>query len=927
MPRAGLAKIAWLLGAFVLSSCGCQNIVSEKRFACRSFDDCAEGFVCRGGECRKNDIPPGACFEGETKTCTNSACSSVCGPDGGFTACIPTTGGPFATNETSCGECGVQCSATQGVQLECVDNRCACTGDGDCTAGRVCNLGGVCVVDTDVCARQRCSAGEVCRFGTCAAVACDLGCDPGEVCDTVSGNCRLIGACRLPTTCPNGAPGTCEGDPKPDGAGCDDGVACTFGDSCVAGACNGTAYACPPPGACQTSVACAGDGGCSVVAIPDGTGCDDGNPCTFNDSCSSGACNGTAYTCTPTICASASVCAGDGGCINTPRNPGFACDDAVACTHTDVCDTAGSCVGTSYTCPGVTECKQAGVCLGDAGCSVVDKANGTACDAGTGCTVNDTCANGACVMGTAINTYQDLDGDGRGNANIVMTVCPAPAGFVPVGGDCNDNSAFVQTVLAAVQDVDQDGYTNSLTLNATACVGAAMTINGRTYYRDTSGAYTWLAAASATVDCDDGDPQVFVTRASMVTDADHDGYHAGSAASACVGASQTFNGRTYYENVSGTAVYLDSAAALGATECNDGNAVIYRTVASLFADSDQDGWTVGSAAAQCVGNSTTISGRTYYQNSAGAFFYVTTSLGSDCNDASNAVLGPTNWYADGDSDGVGAGAPTSACTAPGGYVATGTDCNNANGNVHTTRTVYADADNDGWTTAAGLTSQCTGNSTVINTRTYYRNDSGFFSWGAASLGVDCDDGNSGIFGATTWYLDGDGDGFGNPLNSVLACTNPGGRVGNNTDCNDASGNVYRTIAALYNDPDQDGYGPLVGQQCVGDSTVVSGRTYYRDTGGSFIYTPNFVGASDCNNANALVVATTPVNVVQDNDRDGYPPNNTQSTPCAGPVNLVGTRDYYQNADGGWWMDRIDCINRTGSNCVAPFDSNDAVFGP
>jgi hypothetical protein len=368
------------------------------------------------------------------------------------------------------------------------------------------------------------------------------------------------------------------------------------------------------------------------------------------------------------------------------------------------------------------------------------------------------------------------------------------------------------------------------------------------------------------------------------------------------------------------------SAAISATECNDANAVIYRTVASLYTDSDQDGWTLGAAASQCVGLNTTISGRTYYQNSGGAYFYGSTSLGIDCNDGSNAVLGATNWYVDGDLDGVGAGAPTSACTNPGGRVATGTDCNDLNGNIHTQRNVYVDADNDGYTTAAGQTSQCTGNNMTISGRTYYRNDVGGFSWAVTNLGVDCDDGNNAILGATLWYLDGDADTFGNSLNSVSACTNPGGRVANSSDCNDSSANVYRLIGSLYDDADQDGYSSTsVGQQCVGTNITVGGRLYYRNTAGAFPYTPSgtLILFSDCNSSNGQIWAITPVTVVQDNDQDGYPPSNTQQTPCAGSLVTVSGRNYYPNGSGGYWLDRAHCILRNGSNCSSPFDTNDA----
>ena len=76
----------------------------------------------------------------------------------------------------------------------------------------------------------------------------------------------------------------------------------------------------------------------------------------------------------------------------------------------------------------------------------------------------------------------------------------------------------------------------------------------------------------------------------------------------------------------------------------------------------------------------------------------------------------------------------------------------------------------------------------------------------ANPGTTCDDGDSStendviqsdgctcagtpITCQTQWYFDGDGDGFGNPNNSVTACSPPNGYVGNPNDCDDNNPNI------------------------------------------------------------------------------------------------------------------------------------------
>jgi hypothetical protein len=106
----------------------------------------------------------------------------------------------------------------------------------------------------------------------------------------------------------------------------------------------------------------------------------------------------------------------------------------------------------------------------------------------------------------------------------------------------------------------------------------------------------------------------------------------------------------------------------------------------------------------------------------------------------------TTYYADADGDTYGDPATsTMACTAPIGYVTDNTDCDDTPGT--------------GINVNPGATEVCNG------------------------IDDDCEGGiDEGV--QTTYYADADGDTYGDPATSTMACTAPIGYVTNNTDCND-----------------------------------------------------------------------------------------------------------------------------------------------
>jgi hypothetical protein len=125
----------------------------------------------------------------------------------------------------------------------------------------------------------------------------------------------------------------------------------------------------------------------------------------------------------------------------------------------------------------------------------------------------------------------------------------------------------------------------------------------------------------------------------------------------------------------------------------------------------------------------------------------------------------TTYYADGDGDGYGdAGAPTDACEVPSSHVSDDTDCDD------TDRTISP----DGEEVCDSADNDCDG-------------------------ATDEDDATD----AETWYVDSDGDGYGDSRYSTLACAAPSGYTADDTDCDDADIAINPAEAEICDGIDQD----------------------------------------------------------------------------------------------------------------------------
>jgi hypothetical protein len=359
--------------------------------------------------------------------------------------------------------------------------------------------------------------------------------------------------------------------------------------------------------------------------------------------------------------------------------------------------------------------------------------------------------------------YEDADDDGWGDDSSSAEACEAPSGFVEQAGDCDDGDP------AFNPGASEDDCTDPADYNC----------DGSTGYADVDG-----DGYPACEDCDDGSDSVYPGADEYCDGLDND--CDGTVDDAAVDA------RTWYTDADGdgrgdggtgvAACTQPSGAVADGSDCDDTDDGIWPGAPELCdgEDNDCDG---------TVDEDDAVDADTWYIDYDGDGYgspsYTAVACAQpsgyadnddDCDD-SEAGVNPgeveqcdgadndcdgdvdedsaadaSTWYIDYDGDGFGSSAYTTvACVQPGGWVGNSDDCEDADAASHPGADEYCD----------GVDNDCDGS-------------------------VDEDS----ALDASVFYADSDGDGYGDPLSTTLACTAGTGWTADSTDCDDGAPAIH-----------------------------------------------------------------------------------------------------------------------------------------
>lgn len=555
--------------------------------------------------------------------------------------------------------------------------------------------------------------------------------------------------------------------------------------------------------------------------------------------------------------------------------------------------------------------------------------------------------------------------------------------------DCNDGDARISPFAteicdANLTDEDCDGLADDADSNVdpTGFVTAYTDADADGYGDQSNGPSCHPAGVAQGGDCNDQDPA----------------YNPG--------ASESCDDPTDY-NCDGSVGFTDNDGDgfAACEECDDGNAAVNPSAveacngydddcngqidesggsATWYADGDGDGYgDAGSSQIACSAPAGFVADATDCNDVDASVF---PGAAESCNGWDDncdgtvdeaGALGEQSWYADADGDSYGnSSIVTSSCTAPAGSVAAGGDCDDSNAAVYPSAAEVCnnlDDNCDGVADEAGATDEQTWYTDADSDG--YGDDSSLFlscttPAGAVGRGGDCDDADSNVFpgaveicngvdedcngsvddgavDAGSWYIDGDGDLYGDASSAVQSCTAPAGYIGTAGDCDDTDANISPAATEQcngiddncdgltddassidastgYADQDGDSYGDA-GQMldaCTLPSGYVSNADDCDDTDAAI--QPGAAEAcngadDDCDGQVDEAGATGENTWYQDTDADGYGNAAVTAQACTQPSGYVADDTDCNDSRAASNPGAAEVCNGTDDNCDGQVD--------
>ncbi len=493
--------------------------------------------------------------------------------------------------------------------------------------------------------------------------------------------------------------------------------------------------------------------------------------------------------------------------------------------------------------------------------------------------------------------YPDSDGDGFGDAASPVTACEQPPDTLDEGLDCDDGDPAINPDAQEVcddegTDEDCDTWADDVDPSVSRDTRFAWYADtDRDGYGDPHNVTeacdlpAWHTDESLALDCDDGDPAVH-PEAQEVCDADD--------------ADEDCDGLVDDDDDS-----VDSAG-----------------FATFRTDADGDGHgDAATAHERCDAGPGQVADATDCDDSDAAQHPGADELcnleDDDCDgaiDEDDAADAPS-WYLDSDADGWGDDATaTPSCAQPSGMVLDPGDCDDGDPGVNPgaaeicggadedcdglvdeddpaladAGSWYDDLDGDGWgetSTAVVLCTQPSG--TVPEPGDCDDADASAHPGGEElcdGADNDCDgtvdEGDASD--ATTWYVDADGDSFGETASATPACTQPSGAVADPGDCDDA-------------DP---AINPAATETCNGVD-------------------------DDCDGATDEDAAADVVTWYADVDEDGFGDAGSSDLDCEQPPGFVTDASDCDDTDPARHPDAAELCNGVDDDCDGTTDEDDA----